>query len=279
MKKITLTYCPSSVEKNRICGHTFEVIDYFLLFYNLNYNVEIIIQESIDKHFIFEAWEDKYILPKDYKKFIKFKPNTKKIISDVLIITSGLNENYLNKVKLIYKKLILFRCNPNIEYKQLLNNRIILLNDFRVYRDNIGNHYVKKIFFRNFKKINTSENKILIYLNTNLRKIDEVNTNKNYLYVSGDDHPNKNILKAPVKNLFSKFDTFLYTKTSRQFDCSPRLLAECYFYNKKIIFDFNFSEYCGQNYGDTGLFWRMFDIVSNFSSLILTEEDDILKYI
>jgi hypothetical protein len=284
MNKITLTYCPSNIEKNRICGHTFEVMDYFLLLYDLNYSVNILIQEKINKQVIFDAWEDKYDLPKDYKKFINFKPNTKIILADTLIITSGLNENYLNKVKVISKKLILFRCNPSINYSNIIDNKkVFLLNDMRVYKDNIGDHYIKKIYFKRFKKLNKIDkknNKTLIYINSNLRKLETIKEDKNMLYVSGTDHNfGSFVLQAPIKKLFDKFDTFLYTRTTRQFDCSPRLITECYYYNKKIEFDFNFKEYCGPDYGDTGLYWRMYDINTDFDKVFLTEEDEVLNYI
>ena len=132
---IVLTYIPSNVEKNRICGHTFEVMDYFLLLYDIGYkNIKIIIQENIDPQMVYDAWEDKYDLPKDYKKYIEF--TKKKIImsKNILIFTGGIDKNYLYNHKIVYKKLILMRCNPDINYDALKLKNYIVLEDQRVYK-------------------------------------------------------------------------------------------------------------------------------------------------
>ena len=39
-----------------------------------------------------------------------------------------------------------------------------------------------------------------------------------------------------LNNLFSQFDTFVYYHAHTWFDPTPRLMHECYFYNKKIIY-------------------------------------------
>jgi len=281
--EIILTYCPSTLEKNRICGHTFEVMDYFLLFYDMEYSgIKILIQENIDKEIMYNAWEDKYNLPKDYKKYIIF--SQKKIIlsKNILIFTGGLYDNYLQNYKLIYKKLILMRCEPTFNYNKLSLKKYIVLEDNRVYsKYNLsinGIHYIKKIYFKRYKKINSTSAKILIYINSNLRKIPKniLKEKEKYLIITGDSQPDKSYLKAPIKNLFEKFGIFLYTETTRRFDCSPRLIAECKFYNKKIIFNFNIIDYFKT---DSGLKYRWYDIQNNFNNLILNKDDTLIKVI
>jgi len=44
-----------------------------------------------------------------------------------------------------------------------------------------------------------------------------------------------------LKNLFSQFDTFVYYHAHTWFDPTPRLMHECYFYYKKIIYINNFE--------------------------------------
>jgi len=284
-KKIVLTYCPSQFERNRICGHTFEVMDYYLLFHELGYSVNILIQENSPKNIFYKAWEDKYILPNDYKKDIIFNFKRKIIKGDILIFTDGLYDYYWDKYVLLFEKLILLRCNKITDYSKILkNDKVYLLQDKRIYKDydNFNNciNYVKKINFKYFKTIrNSVQNKTLIYINTNLRKLDNITDNENILYVSGTKHNFGDfVLTAPVENIFEKFNSFLYTKTKFQFDCSPRFIAECKFYNKKILFDFNFEEYCGPDYGDTGLYWRWWDINNNFENIELKENDELLEY-
>jgi len=282
-KEIVLTYCPSSIEKNRICGHTFEVMDYFLLFFEFGYPVKIFIQEHISKELVYKSWEDKYILPKNYKKYIIFSQKKIIISKDILIFTGGFHNGYLEKYKLIYKKIILMRCNPFFKYDILKLKNYIVLEDQRVYEkyglSTNGIHYVKKINFKYFKSIkNVEQNKTLIYINSNLRKMpDNILKEKDkYLVITGDTQLDESYLKAPVFDLFEKFSTFLYTETTRKFDCSPRLIAECKFYNKEVLFNFNKEDYFKI---DSGLYWRWLDIKDNFKNLYLTKNDEIIKLI
>ena len=72
---IYLTYAPThpKFEKDRICGHTFEVMDYYLFLKDLGYEVKIKILDVINPKKIFKAWEDKYILSKNYQNDIIFE--------------------------------------------------------------------------------------------------------------------------------------------------------------------------------------------------------------
>jgi len=277
-KEILLTFCPSTIETNRICGHTFEVMDYYLFLKDSGFtNVKILIQEKISREELFKAYSDKYILPDNYKKDIIFKRNLKYLISKgTIIFTGGIDHNY--NVKLISQKLLLFRCNKEIDYSNFKHKNVYLLQDNRFY-DKPKNikiiNYIKKIYFTRYKKINKSDNKTLVYINSNIRKTSLV-FNDDYLVVSGTDIKDKTYLKAPVANLFSKFNKYLYTETTRKFDCSSRLVPECYFYNKEILFNFNKEEYFKI---DKGLKYRYEDTVNNFSNLDLKNGDTICNII
>jgi len=293
--EIILTYCPSDFEKNRICGHTFEVMDYYLLFTQLGYKAKILIQDSIEKNRLYKAWEDKYdneYLDKNYKMDIIFK-KSKIIKADILIFVDGLYNYYIDTYILKYKYLYIFRCNTKTNYKILLKNKnVFLFQDYRVYQDyhNYTNviNYVKKIKFDNYKKYSkTKTNKTLVYINSNLRKLETpLPKNRNYIYLSGTNLSKdyikslsigfKDLIYAPVENLFEKFDEFLYTSTKFQFDCSPRFIAECQFYNKKVSFNFDIEKYFEI---DTGLKWRWYDTINNFNNLVLNKEDLIIKYL
>jgi hypothetical protein len=264
-------------------------MDYFLLFWDLGYrNIKILIQEDIKKEMVYDAWEDKYILPEDYQKYIVFSKSKIIISKDILIFTGGLYKNYIDESKLIYKKLLIMRCEPFFNYNSLKDLKLknfVVLEDQRIYkkyRISVNSkHYIKKIYFKRYKNLEKPvRNKTLIYINTNLRFIElPEKEDKNILYVSGDTDTTgtfpEYVLKAPVPKLFNKFNKFLYTKTTRSFDCSSRLITECKFYNKEVLWNFNFEEYSGPDYGDTGLYWRNYDIQNNFKSLELTEKDDI----
>jgi hypothetical protein len=78
----------------------------------------------------------------------------------------------------------------------------------------------------------------------------------------------------PVENIFEKFDTYIYTPTKGSFDCSPRFIAECKYYNKNIIYHDIDENYLNV---DTGLKFRKYDIDNNFKSLLLNENDEIVS--
>ena len=304
MKKlnIVLTYTPASKEINRICGHTFEVMDYYLFLKDHGYDVKILIQDRIRKELVFKAWEDKYDLNNlkyNYKKDILFQP-MKNLFANVIIYTNGIYKSDLNTIqnkanKVIYKKLISFRCNNLTDFNEFLQNKKhYLLHDFRVYKDfNLYTefknsiHYIKKIYFSRYKKLSNSKNKTLIYINSFLKNLDDnflkklKDINSNIIFISGSKLNNKDIKKynkygeilhAPVLNFFEQFDKYLYTPNTRNFDCSPRLLTECKFYNKEIIIGFDISK-------DIGAYWRWYDIQNNFESLNLKKGDDIERII
>ena len=289
---ITITYEPSSIEINRICGHTFEAFDLYLFLKDFlpDLEIKILIQDKIKNTLIKRSFQEKYNIPFDrISKDIIFKQFKKKIdffVSNIFINTSGLDDDKLKKYK--FSHYISFRCNP---FKKLIDKEnFYYFFDTRVYkRFNDPElkkskifHSVKKFYFKYYKKINKTENRKLIYLNSNLRKIDIDYYKRKYqnvLFVSGNKFEHPDVIQAPVKNLFEKFDTYIYTPIQRQFDCSPRLLTESFYYNKKIIFDFDFKEYAGPDYGDTGLYWRWYDIQNNFNSLIYDENDELLLFL
>jgi hypothetical protein len=58
---------------------------------------------------------------------------------------------------------------------------------------------------------------------------------------------------------------------ARRFDCSPRLVTECFMQNRKVI-----SNNC---YTDPGFDTRYNDCINNLNSLNLLDGDDILNII
>ena len=76
---------------------------------------------------------------------------------------------------------------------------------------------------------------------------------------------------APVQDFFDKFDTYIYTPVERHFDCSPRLITECFLHKKNIMIDLP--------YVDVGLQTRYNDCKNNFDKLNLTEDDQIFTIV
>lgn len=289
---ITITYEPSSIEINRICGHTFEAFDlYLFLKDHLNTNIKILIQDKLKTSLLKNAFNAKYNLDfNDIKSDIIINRQLKKNefhVSKIFINTSGLTKSSFKR-KYKFHKYISFRCNP---FRELIDeDNFYYFFDTRVYKkfnDPVLQrskilHSVKKFYFKFYKDIRDNKDKKLIYLNSNLRKIDidyYKNKYENILFVSGDKFDHPDVIQAPIPDFFNQFNEYIYTPIERQFDCSPRLLTECKYYNKKVIFDFNFEEYAGPDYGDTGLYWRWYDIQNNFNKLIYNENNELLKFL
>ena len=76
---------------------------------------------------------------------------------------------------------------------------------------------------------------------------------------------------APVPDFFNSFDTYIYTPVHRKFDCSPRLVTECYLQGKQV--------YMNVDYIDIGLETRLNDCRTNLDSLNLTDNDSIVEII
>jgi len=270
-----------STELNGVCGHTYEIIDYFYVLSN-HFKCCILLPEKdiFDKFdsiirlkYNFTENEISYILKHTYSRSFHTK-----VLGNNILLTDGVIDYSINK-HYVVKKMLLFSCQTKIPYK---NNNIIYLADNRIY--NNGVHYVKKILFDKIKKPKLQSNNMLIYATQDCRNLDE-----NYYDIIEQKYPNFNFtlltnienkpktrskfmwLDMPVDNIFEHFSTYLYTKTSTRFDCSPRFIAECKYFSKKVIYDID--------YEDLGLKTRIDDIENNFKSLYLTDNDEIINII
>ena len=97
------------------------------------------------------------------------------------------------------------------------------------------------------------------------------------------DLKNISFPEMPLDNIFEKFDTYIYTPTYSVtkkelgcFDCSPRFIAECKFYDKEVIYHDIDGQYLDV---DTGLKYRKYDIDNCFESIHLADNDDIINII
>jgi hypothetical protein len=266
-KDLIITYSWSSVNHG-ICGHTFEAIDYYLLL-SQYFDVGLLFAEDISWEDIKILLDDRYQLTKDeienLKKNTIFqnRPSLYKV-KNILFVDGGIN--MINQYVLLCNNIFMFACGQEIKNTQ---EKYIILQDFRIYPEIPKSiDYKKKLFFGKYKPkwFYEKGDKTLIYATENCRKTDKELPNQ--LKLTKED--------LPYPNLFDEFDTYYYTPVPRKFDCSSRLLAECKFYNKKVIFDKEVKEYFEE---DKGLYWRWHDIQNDFESLFLTYDDDIIKII
>jgi hypothetical protein len=119
--------------------------------------------------------------------------------------------------------------------------KIVDVCDTDVYPNGIGNHFEKRINFSIYKSCVNKKKFKYLFLGTNKEyytAADEVI--HNFLdhgiltYNTDYINSNNNNIIVPVGNLLGIFDAYVYTK--KTFDPAPRIIQECKFYDKEIIY-------------------------------------------
>lgn len=285
-----LTYSWSG-SNHGICGHTFEVIDYYL-FLKDYFRVGILIAEDLTEATFRTAVSNKYeVSAEELETLINdtvFCNRPTLVRGNNILFTDGGVASIAN-MTLIFKNIFLFACG-NLEIKENSKENTFVLQDERIYEKCLNSvHYVKKLFFKKYKQIRNSDCKdYLLYGTKNCRNInlemylellDLYPQEKFICLTSKENRPVESsvrfqFLDMPVADLFEKFGTYIYTPVPRKFDCSPRFLAECKFYGKKVLF--HNIDYWDE---DRGLYWRNWDIENNFEALFLKQGDPLVEFL
>lgn len=291
------TLCTALNANHGVSGHLYEVIEYFYyLRFMHNVNTCIVIPYEFSKEEFLKALKSKYVFTDEeieiYLNNIIINNNIKVLISNTVIFTDGsifnCPDNAIQQMQRAYtviaKNKIFIRCNN----PETLDKADIVLQDTRLYNDCKNSvHYIKKILFDKLKKPTSNcPNTAMLYLTSNCRylKYDELVNLKNkynkYKFIVLSNKADYKIpegfklYEVPCQNMFDKFDTYIYTHLSGTCgnDCSPRFVPECYYFNKKVIFDI------GEMY--PGLKVRVHDIeTKGIESLHLTKDDPLINYI
>ena len=118
---------------------------------------------------------------------------------------------------------------------------VIDLCDHEVYVNGVGEQFEKIINFSIYKPIENNIQFKYLFLGTNKTYYREVEKHiKNYtshgIIAYKDKYINQkyNHLFVPVKNLLGLFDTYVYTKPN--FDPAPRIIQECKWLGKEVIY-------------------------------------------
>lgn len=270
-----------------ISGHLYECIEYYHILKN-HFKVGIFFcnSEKITKDVIHKVMLEKYDFTED---------EMQELLSDVHFfdspkILNGRNvlfvDGYFPKIKhvhLLFDNIMAFAC---YNRALLTMDNITGFLDFRVYGECTHHkNYTKKMLFSRYKKVNSVKTGTNLLYNKRQRLITvdaykemENRYDGNFLLIS--DIPVENlsdrfeIHNPPVSNLFEKFDNYIYTPLAKKFDCSPRFISECKWYGKDV--HYHNIDYWKE---DTGLYWRKHDIENNFESLMLKEDDEIIKLV
>lgn len=289
---------PLSENKHGVCGHLFEIFDYYLLLKSI-YKIKILIGEPMNIEDYIESFTDKYSVDdtqvEQLIKDTEFADRPKILIGKNILFVDGLIKTHFQEYGVILKfeNILTFRCCNKCTHHDLHYNNIKLLQDNRVYNDldsNMSINYVKKINFKKYKPVKDrpAQPTALIYVTQNCRymssdslmNIVEQYAYDRYIVITDrpDDYnlPRCTVIKPPVHNLYSLFTDYIYTPIQKKFDCSPRLPAECAFYNKDVIYHEIDEAYLES---DSGLRVRMKDIQRDINTISLELEDDIINII
>lgn len=163
--------------------------------------------------------------------------NHKSYSQDQLLILHLL---FKNKTISVYSE------NHKIEYHNALKyfqaNNVVDLCDHDVYPNGIGKHFEKKIFFDIHKPVtkNCQFEHLFIgtnksYYNAAKNLINKYKSHGIIIYDEYEHDSNLNNIAAPVKNLLGIFNKYVYTKDI--IDPAPRLIQECKYHDKEIIYE------------------------------------------
>jgi len=150
-----------------------------------------------------------------------------------------LHQLFNNKLISVYSE------NHPIEYPLALKHfnpkKVIDLCDHEVYVNGVGKQFEKIINFSIYKPIKNNIQFKYLFLGTNKTYYKEVEKHiKNYsshgIISYNDKYLNNNLnhIFVPVKNLLGIFETYVYTKPN--FDPAPRIIQECKWLGKEVIY-------------------------------------------
>ncbi len=288
--ELCITYSWSS-NNHGISGHTFEAIEYYMVLKN-RFSTCILLAEDITAETFEVAIRDKYNFTEEEIEdilenlIIQNRPSL--VQGNMILFTDG-GVTSLKPVTLLFKHIFHMACG-DFSIKDNNKENTHIFQDFRLY-DNVrvnGVNYKKKILFDRLKSITKdTTDTMMLYGTKNCRNIsndlyDELVKEypNNFICLTNEENkvdylPERfQFVDMPAKDLFSRFSTYLYTEVPRHWDCSPRFIAECAWYDIDVIY--HNIDYWKE---DLGLSWRKFDIECNFDSIHLKEDDEIIRLI
>ena len=145
------------------------------------------------------------------------------------------------------KVLVVYSENHPVEYNQALDyfcpKKVVDLCDYDVYPKGIGKPFEKRIWFDIYKPLEKDvQFKYLFngtnsqYYNAAKKVIHKYADHGIMIYDIGVINSRYNNLIVPITNLLGVFDTYVYTKSI--LDPAPRIIQECIYYKKDMIFEY-----------------------------------------
>ena len=133
----------------------------------------------------------------------------------------------------------------DLAFKRFNPKKVIDLCDFEVYPNGVGHQFEKIINFSIYKSFKHDIKYQYLFLGTNKTYYEAAEDviSKNWLLYQSHGiitypdkylNPKYNNLNVPVKNLLGSFETYVYTKPN--FDPAPRIIQECKYFGKKVLY-------------------------------------------
>lgn len=233
--------------------YSYEHCDY-LNSTGINSQLIIIPHNPFSKEDYISAIKNKYVHFKNVI-FDEYNPTSKEVT--IVMGRSMITIPYLNKknytndqlltLNLLYKNHIIAVYSENHikEYDEALNYfkplGVTDLCDFDVYPNGVGKQFEKIINFSIYKSVTSNIQFKYLFLGTNKRYYESVKKvikdfTSHGILTYNEDYIDKNYnnIFAPVNNLLSLFDTYVYTKD--YFDPAPRLMQECRYFKKGFVY-------------------------------------------
>jgi hypothetical protein len=236
-----------------VCGHLYEMIDYYWAIKNwTDLNPCILLADGTTIEEFDNAVAQKYDNIKIDK--VVYNPQPKVIIANNLLIVDG--SPRLRNAELLVSNIFLFRCSEN-NFSYYKDKNVFLLQDNEIYDDRPSDvtviDYKKKILFTKYKQYsNTVTDTAMFYLTSVCRALSHtelVDTIKKHGFQNNivlTDDPSMYALdfvyRVPVDNVWNMFSTYIYTRVPRQIDCSSRFILECMHYGKDVIYDIDYYD-------------------------------------
>lgn len=241
--------------KYGVCGHLFEMIDYY---YAIKTYTDlkpcILLSDGTTLAEFQSSVEYKY---QDLEILDVFEhPYPRVIIAKNILIVDG--SPRLRDAEIFAENIFMFRCSEtDFTSMNRYKAKKFLLQDFEIYNDQYDNieviDYKKKILFSKYKPLVSSvSDTAMYYLTTACRAMspDDLTSSiarhrfKNYIVLTNEPelYQIPNVYKVPYENMWESFSTYIYTAIPRKMDCSSRFVLECLHYGKEVIFDIDYYD-------------------------------------
>lgn len=239
--------------KYGICGHLFEMADYYYAIKTYT-DLEpcILLADGSTREEFELAVRQKYDdLVIDN---VVVHPRPQVLMVNNLLVVDG--SPRMRDAVINAKNIFLFRCAENdFSYFTNTSANVFLLQDYEIYDERypFSIDYKKKILFSKYKKFETKvTDTAMFYMTAICRALPQADIERsiakhgftNNIILTDDvalyDLPN--VYQLPVEDVWSKFNTYIYTNVPRKRDCSSRFILECMHYGKDVIYDMDYYD-------------------------------------